>query len=217
MGPPGVGKSTLCDALWSPKAINWGSKDILFPHGWEEYLAVTLELLEKVKDHPTHEACKRMTIRSVRKMAGVMQTESPKVYVQTGLAQRGLGFGWRLENQEDVRAYFEAMPVSLGCVSLQAPPDVLKSRNKARELVERTAHENRAHMIDPMMRPQEMAIEVLGKRCPLLQIDMTQPVEEARKQLVDFRDSLDRSGQTVQQGSPRFDYQEAVVSSFLKF
>ena len=210
-GPPGVGKSTLCDELWPPKAINWGSEDIAFPQGWEEYLALVIDLLKSLEGHSTYEALEGMTIRSVRKMAGVMQMEKEGVYMQTGLAQRGLGFGWRMEDPEDIRAYYEAMPVSLGCVSLHAPPDVLKSRNKAREFVKETAHENRAYMIEPMSRPQEIAVEVLGKRCPLLQINTTQP--DARSQLLAFRDSLT---QTVQQTAPRLDYQASLVSAFLK-
>jgi len=217
MGPPAVGKSSLCDPLWPPHAIDWKSDQISMPEGWKPYLKLVIEYLKKVESHPTYEACKGMTARSIRKMAAVSQSQNDHVYTQTGLAQRGLGFGWRLDDPEEIREYFEAMPVSLGCVSLQAPPDVLKSRNKARESFEETKHENRSFMIDPMIRPQEIAVEVLGKRCPLLQIDMTQPIEESRKLLHDFGLSLAGTKQAIQQEPAGFNYQEALVSAFLEF
>ena len=122
-GPPGIGKSTLCDPLWHPHAINWQDDKIAFPQEWLPFLQTSVGLLKKVEKHPTYEACVRMTRRSLRKMAKVAADPRNEVYVQTGFAQRGLGFGWRLNelgSVEDVRVYYEQMPVSLGVVALSA-------------------------------------------------------------------------------------------------
>src|SRR3990167_4399409 len=218
-GPPGVGKSALCDGLWHPHAINWQDENIKFPKAWLPFLQCTARMLKKVEEHPTYEACLRMTRRSLRKMAAVATDQRDSIYVQTGFAQRGLGFGWRLNEAglvEEVREYFELMPVSLGAVALSADLDTILGRNRAREDKLETAHENRSHMVPLMERPMEIAIEVLSQRIPILAIDTRMPIEEARRQLLEFRDSMDRSSPTGQRSPFRPDYQEALVSAFLR-
>lgn len=218
-GPPSSGKSTLCDPLWSPQAIDFSSPEITMPQEWAEFLRITKNYLKSLEGHETFQALMGMTVRSYRKMAVVDSAEREDVYIQTGFAQRGMGFGWRLPNPEMVRAYFEEMPVSLGAVSLQVPPEILKERNKAREQVKETAHENRSHMIDPMVPVQQIAIEVLSKRVPLFQIDMTRPIEEVKNELIEFRDCLLRDttsgpAEAVQPEQVRLNYQAACLKAF---
>lgn len=201
-GPPGVGKSHLCDTLWHPHAIEWKHINE-FPAEWASFLFTVEMLLGKVSAHPTFPACLGMVGRSLRKMAAVQAIQSDDVYIQTGFAQRGLGFGWRLENPENVRSYYELMPVSLGMVSLTAPEEIIIARNEAREKVKATAHENRAFMVPLMRRAREIALEVFDERgVPLLELDTTRDPQALRRELLAFRDSLlgngvDRSLQTV--------------------
>jgi hypothetical protein len=196
-GPPGVGKSALCDPLWGPHDIPIDSR--WPPVEWHDFCNEIMRLLGLVKDHPSFVAAVRMNRRSMRKMAVVHGAElitpekakKPGIYIQTGFVQRGLGFGWRLVDMgkpvEELWHFFRLMPVSLGVAFLVADEAVLSERNKAREAVKETAHENRAFMA-PLMRPAiEFAREVLHERgVPVCRIDTTGDIDEARSELVEF-------------------------------
>lgn len=219
-GPPGVGKSSLCDPLWSPHAIDWQDQTIEQPEEWEDFLKLCMRFLDRVKEHPTYEACYRMTQRSVRKMSKVLQDPRTDIYVQTGLVQRGLGFGWRLQEMgkvEEVRAYFEAMPLSLGVVCLHADEKVLLERNKKREENPETSFENRSHMVPLMKRPMEIAFEVFNeKKVPIMSVDTgTVGIEQARRAVVEFRETLNKSHPALHDHSFRPDYKEATLQTYL--
>lgn len=178
-GPPAVGKSTLLDDLWPPRciALDCGA----YPPEWDGFLDVAWRLLEEVSAHPTHKACGSMMARSFRKMAAVHRRKDPRTYIQTGFAQRGLGIGWRHSNPDAVAAFYRAMPVSLGVVILKAPLDVIEHRNVTRN------KPDRSHMVPGMIRPLEIAEDVLrSRRVPVAVIDMTQPVERTQAKLMDF-------------------------------
>ena len=178
-GPPGVGKSTLVDDLWPPRCIEWDGKP--YPKEWKEFLKITDRLLERINRHPSIGACKSMTQRSFRKMATVYRMQDDRVYIQTGLVQRGLGIGWRLKDQEEVIAYFEAMPLSLGVILLHAPVDLVQMRNVKR-------CKDRSYMVPLMERPRQIAAEVLRDRIPLIKLDTTRPVDENRSAILAFAD-----------------------------
>lgn len=187
-GPPGSGKSTLCDDLWPPHAVKWDGYGI--PEEWDDVLSVVDELLVELADHPSYRALMGMTRRSFRKMATVYRREDQAIYIQTGLAQRGLGFGWRLEERgkvKEVRRYFRVMPVSLGVAIASCPVEVCQERNRLREAVQETAHENRSHMV-PLMQPAIAILkeEMDARSVPCLEIDTNQSIERARDQLVAF-------------------------------
>lgn len=222
-GPPGSGKSTLCDVLWGPHALP--IEDRLPPAAWHDWLNEITRLFHLIKPHPTFPAALRMVNRSVRKIAtvarmpvnydlpedyarrladlsdtgsrynfggGAAAAPNPRgPYIQTALVQRGLGFGWRLNdmgrNLNELRHYFRLMPVSLGVAVTRCPADVVEARNHARKLDPRTAHEDRAHMVRLMQPAVEIAIEVLrGRGVAVLEVDTTQPVDQARERLIDF-------------------------------
>ena len=134
-----------------------------------------------------------MNNRSIRKMSTVSRAKHSVFapYIQTGLVQRGLGFGWRLNdmgiNLNELRHFFRLMPVSIGVAVMECSPEVVAQRNHDRLLVQETAHENRDFMA-PLMAPAiDLAIEVLRDRAvPVLRINTEQHIEDARKQLVSF-------------------------------
>lgn len=176
-GPPGVGKSTLMDDLWPPRCITWDEKP--YPDDWKEFIEVTNELLNKIRKHPSISACKSMIERAFRKISTVSRMKKKKVYIQTGLFQRGLGIGWRLKDPEDIAPYFEAMPVSIGAVSLFADIETVKKRN-----VERG--KDRSYMVEPMERPRQIAVEILSRRTPFIELDTTRPIDDSRADLLAF-------------------------------
>jgi hypothetical protein len=188
-GPPGSGKSTLADKIWRPHELP--ISNILPPEGWTDFLNEITRLFHLIRKHPTFSASIRMTNRSIRKMTTVCLYDGNRPYVQTGLVQRGLGFGWRMQDSgidiNELRHFFRLMPVSIGVAVTRCDPAIVEQRNRDRLKVQETAHENRDFMV-PLMQPAiELAIEVLRDRgVPVCEIDTSQPVEAARSQLVDF-------------------------------
>ena len=177
-GPPGVGKSTLVDDLWPPRCIENDGKG--YPDEWRAFVGCIRRLLDNVREHPSFSACNSMTSRSLAKMATVSRIRSNRVYIQTGLAQRGLGIGWRLKDPERIAEYFELMPVSLGVVLLSADVETIKRRN-----VERG--KDRSYMVPLMVRPMEIAAQVLKARgVPLMELDTRNPVNENVERILAF-------------------------------
>jgi hypothetical protein len=188
-GPPGVGKSYLADAFWPPHAFQ--PENTLPPAYWAPFIDAITGLFEAIREHPTFDAALRMNRRSVRKMATVSRMPSGAAYVQTGLVQRGLGFGWRLADMgaslTALRPFFTAMPVSVGVVFCTAPQAVIEERNRARLQNPQTAHENREHMVPLMLPAIDIAKEVLSERgVPCLEIDTTAPIADARERVINF-------------------------------
>lgn len=193
-GPPGSGKSTLADPIFGPHELAIEAHR-LPPAEWHDFLNEITRLLHLIKKHPTFPAAIRMTNRSVRKMATVARrpiSEGP--YVQTGFVQRGLGFGWRMNdmgiNLNELRHFFRLMPVSIGVAVTRCDPKIVEQRNRDRLLEQATAHENRDFMVSLMQPAIELAIEVLRERSiPVLEISTEQPVDAARRQLIKFAGS----------------------------
>ena len=188
-GAPGSGKSTLCDPLWGPHELE--IRDELPPANWHDFLNEITRLFLIIKPHSTFNAAIRMNNRSIRKIATVARTEASVPYVQTALAQRGLGFGWRMNDMgvplEELRHYFRLMPVSIGVVVTRCPEEVVVERNHKRETVKATAHENRDFMV-PLMKPAiEIAIDELCKRgVPVWEISTNQDADKSRGELQDY-------------------------------
>lgn len=185
-GPPGSGKSTLCDPIWGPHDLP--IEDKLPPAKWHDFLNEITRLFHLIGQHPTLPAAIRMNNRSVRKIATVARVESPTVYIQTALVQRGLGFGWRLNHMgidlNELRHFFRLMPVSIGVVFTQCPEEEVVRRNHLRETVKATAHENRDFMVPLMLPAIDIAKEVLLDRgVPIAEIDTSGHPDMGRAQL----------------------------------
>lgn len=205
-GPPGVGKSTLCDPLWGHREIGWDG--LLPPKDWQPFLDEITRLFGLIRNHWSIVPAVRMNQRSARKMATVarMPQTDRGPYVQTGLVQRGLGFGWRLNQMgadlNEICRYFYTMPVSIGVVVLTADMAKIEERNRMRLLKPETAHENRAFMVPLMMEPMRIAIEVLKDRgVPVTEIRTDQPLEQARTELAVFASQPPCDLATVRPGS----------------
>jgi len=190
-----------CDFTASTSGLYANNLDITV-----DFLNEITRLFLLIRDHWSFKPAIRMNNRSIRKIATVARHADagwtsaqkpasgcnlPMPYIQTALVQRGLGFGWRLNDLKidlnELRHYFRLMPVSIGVAVTRCPQEVVVERNHAREKVKETAHENRDFMV-PLMQPAiELALEVLRERgVPIIEIDTTRPVEESRKLLVDF-------------------------------
>jgi len=193
-GCPGSGKSTLAYPLWQDRSVGWDGK--LPPSYWRPFLDEMTSLMRLVSDHPTFEAVLRMNDRSAKKMATVGRmtidySEDRDCFIQTGLVQRILGFGWRLhEMGRDINLIRPAlwrMPVSVGVAFLEASLETLLARNRERRNDPRTAHEDRSHQVPHMLAVIPLAKEVMLERgIPIVSIDVEQPVEAARAELVRF-------------------------------
>jgi len=203
-GCPGSGKSTLCYPLWGDKSVGWDG--LPPPAYWKPFLDEITELMMLVKDHPSFQAVLRMNDRSAKKMATVERLHDDRVFIQTGLVQRILGFGWRLHQMgRDVNLIRRAlwlMPVSVGVVFLEADPEVIKERNRKRRENPETAHEDRSFQVDPMLPAIAVAKEVLRERnIPVLELDVQhQSIDAAREQLVAFADENAGNATSVRSG-----------------
>jgi len=114
----------------------------------------------------------------------VSRLSGERVYIQTGLAQRGLGIGWRLADPEAIAEYFDLMPVSLGVAFLDCDVETLQRRNVARG-------KDRGYMVQPMVRPLRIACGVLDdRRVPITVIDTRRSVAECRAHLAEFEHYL---------------------------
>jgi hypothetical protein len=194
--PPGAGKSTLAYKYWADRSVGWDG--LPPPSYWKPFLTELEVLADLIGDHPTLPAVARMCDRSLKKMATVERMTAPPdkpVFIQTGLMQRILGFGWRLHDLgRDVnliRRAVHLMPVSVGVVFLEADLETLKARNAARRLNPATAHEDRSFQVPHMLPAIEIAKEALTDRgTPWISIDVQhQDVTSARAQLLEFAHS----------------------------
>jgi len=165
-GAPGSGKSSLCYPLWGDKSVTWDGGPL--PVEWGAFFDELATLFGLVEDHPSFQAVLRMNDRSAKKMATVYRMQRDDVFIQTGFVQRILGFGWRLQDMGRdinlIRRSLWLMPVSVGAAFLDADLDTILSRNKAREGVAETAHENRSYQVPLMLPSIELAKEVLRER-----------------------------------------------------
>jgi hypothetical protein len=194
-GAPGVGKSALCNDLW-PTSVTWD--EFPPPAAWRPFLDMAEQLAELIRPGNRADHWRQMLDKAVKKMSTVHRRPSSDVYVQTGLAMRGIDLGWRIDDPARIAAYFEAMPVSLGCVLLTADVETIQARNAARGV----NHPSRAlgHLAPRLERPIAVAREVLVARGgPLFVLDTREPIDDNRRALQDL---AHRSAQPLHARAP---------------
>lgn len=216
-GAPGCGKSTLCYPVWGDKSVTWDGKAP--PSYWKPFLEEIGVLMGLVRDHPSFDAVVRMNDRSIKKMATVERIDGDIIpgsdsykgeprrpeqatFIQTGLVQRILGFGWRLhEMGRDInliRTALWRMPVSTGVAFLEADLETILARNRKREAEFREGkashNENRSAQVPHMLACIPLAKEVLRARgVAVAEIDVQhQSIDAARAQLLAFADQEPR-------------------------
>ncbi len=204
-GCPGSGKSTLAYHYWPDKSVGWDGGPM--PDEWQAFLSEIGKLFRLVDDHPSYQAVLRMNDRTAKKMATVHRMPDSTVtrgedghlakiqylpFFQSAWMQRILGFGWRLHQMNrdinQIRPALELMPTSVGVALLQSDLETLLQRNRDREKVPETAHENRGFQVPHMLACIPLAKEVMRDRgVPVIEIDVQhQSVDVARGQLLDF-------------------------------
>jgi hypothetical protein len=187
---PGAGKSTLAYKYWGDKSITWDGLPL--PTEWQPFLKEIVKLFELVSDHPTYSAVLRMNDRTAKKMATVYRMQDNRVFMQTAWMQRILGFGWRFHQMgrdiNMIRPALELMPTSVGVAFLEADLETLLQRNRDREKVPETAHENRSFQVPHMLACMPLAKQVMRERgVPIIEIDVQhQSIDDARAELVAF-------------------------------
>jgi hypothetical protein len=182
--------------------VTWDGKPP--PASWGLFLAEIERLCHLVADHPSIEAVLRMNDRSIKKMATVERLpksgvivgndegygHGTDIFIQTGFVQRILGFGWRLQDMRRdinlIRRALWLMPVSVGVAFLDADLDTILQRNRDREQVAETAHENRSYQVPLMLPSIVLAKAVLRERgVRVIEIDVqNQSIEAARAELL---------------------------------
>jgi hypothetical protein len=189
-GCPGSGKSTLAYHFWPDKSVGWDGGPM--PTEWQPFLSEIGKLFRLVDDHETYTAVIRMNDRTAKKMATVHRMERDDVFFQSAWMQRLLGFGWRLHQMGRdinlIRPALELMPTSVGVAFLEADLETLLQRNRDREKVPETAHENRSMQVPHMIACMPLAKEVMNaRRVPIIEIDVQhQSIDAARQQLIAF-------------------------------
>lgn len=177
-GPPGVGKSALCDEAWPANSIHWDGQP--WPFEWQDFATCAYSLLDQARHHPSHAAIKSLMARSLRKMGTVSRMPGERVYIQTGFAQRGLDLG-RMLGSANARRYWELMPVSVGVALLYADLETISRRNAERP------KQDRAFMVDGMLRARETAIQVFRARgVPFIEIDTREPIAANKARLLEM-------------------------------
>lgn len=183
------------------------------PARWHDFINEITRLFYVIRESPSIEAAVRMNRRSMRKMSMVTKTnvlgaDAPvkEPYIQNGFVQRGLGFGWRMNQLgiplDELRQFFWLMPVSIGVVFLTAKANTIMQRNHDRKLVPETAHEDRAYQVLLMAPAITLAKEVLTDRgVDIVTISTEQPIEDARAELVAFANHKPHYTETPRPGS----------------
>lgn len=64
-GPPGVGKSTLCDPIWGHRAVGWDGR--MPPAHWRQFLDEMTNLFILIQNHWSFDPAIRMNNRSAQK------------------------------------------------------------------------------------------------------------------------------------------------------
>ena len=206
-GAPSSGKSRLCYPVWGDKEVLGDGKPPA-PY-WKPFLDELASLVPLIQDHvnretgqPTIQAVLRMCGRSITKMSCVerMEVAAHKfpVFVQTGLMQRVLGFGWRLHDLGRdinlIRSALWRMPLSAGVAFLEADLETLLARNRQRGQDFRDGKvrqdEDRSYQVPHMLPCIDLAKEVMAERgIPTAAIDVQHQTEDgARAQLLAFAD-----------------------------
>lgn len=176
-GVPGVGKSAICDELWTRQIGQQSWAGTPLPPEWDAFVGVT-QRLTAASTQP--EECRGLVEALLCKVATVARMPGEAVYANTALAQIGLEFGWRLTDPQAVSEFYELMPVSAGVVFMFADLETVRARN-------RTRRRDFSERVVAMDRAREVGQRILIERgVAVLMLDTTKTVDANRRTLQAF-------------------------------
>jgi hypothetical protein len=181
-GPTGVGKTTICTPLWNPDT--YSQDRIELPQAWDKFAQCARRLcdLASANGHP---GAWRLTQTAIWRMQHIARMPGDGVYMNVGLAHRGISIAWRLPKPNAIREFYELMPVSIGVASLHADIDTLHRRNVARGKVIR--NKQRSALSIRMAAVQPICVAAMkAAGVPLIEIDTTEPVADNVARLREF-------------------------------
>jgi hypothetical protein len=182
MGPTGVGKSTLCTPDCNPD--DFPQDRIELAEDWQRFERCARRLCERAAENG-YSGAWRMTQNAILRMAHIAGMRGDGVYMNVGLAHRGLSIAWRLPDLKAIEEFYALMPVSIGVASLHADPATLKARNIERGRTIRNKQRSELAVKMEGVRPVCVAaIKAAG--IALIEIDTREPVADNVQRLRSF-------------------------------
>jgi hypothetical protein len=182
MGPTGVGKSTLCTPGCNPD--DFPQDKIELPEDWQRLERCARRLCDRAAENG-YSGAWRMTQNAIWRMAGIERRQTPAVYMNVGLAHRGLSIAWRLPDPKEIEEFFALMPVSLGVASLYCDAETLRARNIERGKT--IKNKQRSDLAIRMESGRPACVAAMKARgIPLIEIDTREPAESNVRRLRTF-------------------------------
>lgn len=178
MGVSGVGKTTLCTPWCNPN--EYSQEPFPIPKGWQEFVDCCRRLCERVKREGPgggRSGTWRRTQNAIWRQARIASRADGGVYMNVGIAHRGLSIAWRLPDIEEIAEFYRLMPVSIGVASLYAADDTVVARNIQRGKT--ITNKQRAELALKMEAGRPACVAAMKARgIPLIEIDTTEPVDD---------------------------------------
>ena len=202
MGPQGIGKTTLRRQLrlfTKQRKLPVGNKDIypliegldfnrpttwgIAPQ-WDEFFCVVARLylygagLDLADSRRRRSFCKSMMYMSM-----VHEAKDIGISVLDLIGSEGMRFSYMLKDVNNIRSYFQTMPVSeLGVVVLEAPLSVIVNRNEMRM----PRVDDFSMWAEKGTQVCALAASVLAERTRVLRLDATRSVDENVRTIAEF-------------------------------
>lgn len=180
-GAPGVGKSTLCNATWSPSVPSDGKAH---PADWQPFLDCAERLARAIGHQRRGEHWRQMFEKALRKVA-TLQRMPGGVYAGVGLVMRGIDLGWRVPEGTDLAEFFRLVPAPAAAISLYADVETIRQRNRERG---RTMPSRELSAVAATYEaPRRLAVAILRARgVPVLELDTRNPADDNRSRIAAF-------------------------------
>ena len=201
LGPHGIGKSTLVkrvrkrpgmtrfrikNDVVTPLIEGW---DLNRPTTWKQlahwrpFLEVVESLYRKSKDDARPDTKRRRNLcRTALRMSMVQAAPGNEVTPRDILGAEGMRLSFVLKDPDEIRRYFQTMPLSIGVIMLEASFDEIVKRNSSRA----PARPDFGALTKQGMRACAIAAEEFAKRRPVLRLDTMRPIEESLESILKF-------------------------------
>ena len=198
MGPHGIGKTTLRKHVRlytrQPKHPVRNTDLVSLVDGWNFNRPTTwdalsdwhgflksVERLYKGGNSRPDTKRRRNFCKAMMRMHIISKSEFAGAEVWDLIGSEGMILSYTLKNFDNIRWYFETMPISLGVVILEADPEVIIERNKNRD-----PKIDFGELADSGIRACSLAASLLAKRTRVLRLDAMQHIEDNVKAIAEF-------------------------------